>query len=126
MSIILRVILIIASLLTILYMMRKIRQSKVQIEDSIFWVIFSVILLVVSIFPGLADFLTRLLGIYSTVNFVFLLTIFILLIKLFLMTIRVSQLDNKVRELTERLAVERSMDKERAKEEKSPDGAKEK
>ena len=40
MSIILRVILIIASLLTILYMMRKIRQSKVQIEDSIFWVIF--------------------------------------------------------------------------------------
>ena len=53
MSIVLRIILIIASLLTILYMMRKIRQSKVQIEDSIFWVIFSVILLVVSIFPGL-------------------------------------------------------------------------
>lgn len=71
MSIVLRIILIVASLLTILYMMRKIRQSKVQIEDSIFWVIFSVILLVVSIFPGLADFFTRLLGIYSTVNLSF-------------------------------------------------------
>mgnify|MGYP000861179589 CR=1 FL=1 len=99
MSIVLRIILIVASLLTILYMMRKIRQSKVQIEDSIFWVIFSVILLVVSIFPGLADF-------------------FFLLIKLFLMTIRVSQLDNKVRELAERLAVERSVNQEKDQEEK--------
>ncbi|MCI9274119.1 MAG: DUF2304 domain-containing protein [Clostridiales bacterium] len=113
MSIVLRVILIIASLLTILYMMRKIRQSKVQIEDSIFWVIFSVILLIISIFPGLADWLTRLLGIYSTVNFVFLLTIFILLIKLFLMTIKVSQLENKIRELTQRIAVERTVEKEK-------------
>lgn len=112
MSIVLRVILIIASLLTILYMMRKIRQSKVQIEDSIFWVVFSVILLIISIFPGLADWLTWLLGIYSTVNFVFLLTIFILLIKLFLMTIKVSQLENKVRELTQRIAVERTVKKE--------------
>lgn len=109
MSIVLRIILIIASCLTMFFMMRKIRQSKVQIEDTIFWVIFSFVLLIVSIFPGIADILTKLLGIYSTVNFVFLLVIFILLIKLFLMTIKVSQLETKLRELIQKIAIEENM-----------------
>ena len=38
--------------------------------------------------------------------------------RLFLMSIRVSQLDNKVRELAERLAVERSVNQEKDQEEK--------
>lgn len=109
MSIVFRIILIAASLLTMFFMMRKIRQSKIQIEDSIFWVVFSFILLVISIFPGIADALTKLLGIYSTVNFIFLLVIFILLIKLFLMTIKTSQLETKLRELVQKMAIDENM-----------------
>lgn len=51
----LRVVLIVVSILTTFMIMRKIRQSKLQIEDSIFWLGFSSILIVFSIFPGLPD-----------------------------------------------------------------------
>ncbi len=109
MSLVFRIILIVASLLTLVFMMRKIRHSKVQIEDTIFWVLFSILLLVISIFPGLADFATRLVGVYSTVNFVFLLTIFILLIKLFLMTVKLSQVECKMRELAQKVAIDNNI-----------------
>ena len=46
----LRVVLIVVSILTTFMIMRKIRQSKLQIEDSIFWLGFSSILIVFSIF----------------------------------------------------------------------------
>ena len=47
-----RVILVIVSLLTMSFMMRKIRQAKVQIEAAMFWVIVALILVVFSLFPG--------------------------------------------------------------------------
>lgn len=50
-----RVILVIVSLLTMSFMMRKIRQAKVQIEAAMFWVIVALILVVFSLFPGVAD-----------------------------------------------------------------------
>ena len=63
MTIILRVILIIVCLLTMVFLIRKIRQAKVQIEDSLFWIFFSAGLLIISIFPQIADFMAGLLGI---------------------------------------------------------------
>ena len=62
----LRVVLIVVSILTTFMIMRKIRQSKLQIEDSIFWLGFSSILIVFSIFPGLPDLLAELAGTYTT------------------------------------------------------------
>lgn len=67
----LRVVLIVVSILTTFMIMRKIRQSKLQIEDSIFWLGFSSILIVFSIFPGLPDLLAELAGTYTTANFIY-------------------------------------------------------
>lgn len=53
----LRVVLIVVSILTTFMIMREDPQSKLQIEDSIFWLGFSSILIVFSIFPGLPDLL---------------------------------------------------------------------
>lgn len=44
MTVIFRVILVIVSILTMAFMMRKIRQAKVQIEAALFWVIMALIL----------------------------------------------------------------------------------
>lgn len=112
MSLLLRVILIVVSFFTVAFMMKRIRDSKVQIEDSLFWIGFSAIVLILSLFPSIADYLTDVLGIYSTVNFIFLVFIFLLIIKLFLMTIKTSQLDNKIRELTQRIAISENLKKE--------------
>ena len=59
--------------------------------------------------------LTRLIGMQLPVNFIFLFFIFVLLVKMFLMTIELSTLENKVKDLTQELALE---EKERADEQK--------
>ena len=47
----LRVALILVSLSTCCLIMRKIRQSKMQIESAIFWIVLSLVLVVYSLFP---------------------------------------------------------------------------
>ena len=106
MTMMLRVILIIVSVITMTFMMRKIRQAKVQIEAAMFWVIMALILVVFAVVPGAADLCARLLGIYSTPNFLFLFMIFLLIVKAFGMTIQLSQLESKQRELIQKMALE--------------------
>ena len=106
MTTVLRVVLIIVSLLVFFVMMKKIRQAKVKSEDSMFWVLFALLLVVFSIFPGAADWLSDLVGTMSTANFIFMLMIFLLLIKNFAMSLRISQLETKVKELVQRIALD--------------------
>ena len=106
MTVIFRVILVIVSILTMAFMMRKIRQAKVQIEAALFWVIMALILVVFSLFPAVADACAHLLGIYSTPNFLFLFMIFLLIVKVFGMTLQISQMESKQKELVQRIALD--------------------
>lgn len=100
-----RIGLIVGSLIVAIYILRRVRQAKVQIEDTIFWLMFSAVLLVLAIFPRIAYWASRLLGFQSPINFVYIVVIFLLLAKQFFMSLRISQLDSKVRILTERIAL---------------------
>lgn len=106
MTVMLRVLLVLVSLGTMALMMRKIRQSKMEIEASIFWVIFALLLVVFSICPPIADLMARILGIYSTPNFLFLFVIFLLMLKVFYMSIHISQLESKLKDLVQKLALD--------------------
>ena len=55
MSIAFRITLIIVSVVTLLYMCKKVKQEKLQIEYSIFWTLFAIMLVLFSIFPQIAD-----------------------------------------------------------------------
>lgn len=106
MTMTLRVALVLVSFMTLFLMMRKIRQAKVQIESAIFWIVLALVLVVFSIFPSVADFAARMLGIYSTANFLFLFAIFLLIVKVFYMTIHISQMETKVKDLVQQMALE--------------------
>ena len=99
-------LLIFGAILMTYYILKRIRQSKLQIEYAIFWIVFSGILLIFSIFPFLVAVFTRMIGMELPVNFIFLLFILILIMKAFFQTIETSTLENKVRNLTQRLAIE--------------------
>lgn len=115
MSRLLRASLIIVSVLTLWYTARKIRKSQLQIEDSIFWLGFSAILVILSIFPGIAGWAAGILGIQSPVNFIFLAIIFILILKAFSLSIRLSQLDTKIRTMAQEIAIRERLKKENRK-----------
>ena len=84
--------------------MQKSKTGK--ITDRVFWTLFAIMLVLFSIFPQIADWLSELVGIYSTTNFIFLLIIFILLVKCFQLTMDISKLDNKVKELVQKIAID--------------------
>ena len=107
MSIVLRAGLIIVSLLTLIFITRKVRKSQIRLEDSLFWVIVAIVLLVISIFPEIIFGLSRFAEVESPSNLVFLCFIFILLILGFNLSVRTSQTDTKLKELTQQLAIEK-------------------
>ena len=90
----LRVVLIVVSILTTFMIMRKIRLG------------FSSILIVFSIFPGLPDLLAELAGTYTTANFIYLAVIFLLIVKMFHMSIKQSQLETKIKDLAQKIALD--------------------
>lgn len=106
MTVILRGVLIVVSVLLAFFVLRKIRQSKVKIEDSIFWVLFALFMVVFSVFPGVADLLSGLVGTYSTSNFIFMLVIFVLLVKVFFLSVKISQMESRITKLVQLLAIE--------------------
>lgn len=108
----LRIALILVSVGTLFLMMRRIRQSKMQIESAVFWIVLALVLVVFSIFPAVADFAAHCLGIYSTANFLFLFAIFVLIVKVFYMTIHISQLEMKIRELVQQMALDEKKNRE--------------
>lgn len=100
-----RVLLILVAFLTAMSILRKIRKEKVQIQYSIFWILFSILLLVLAIFPAILIQLAHMLGMGSPANLVFLLIIFLLLLKSFNLTVEMSALEVKLKELTQRIAL---------------------
>ena len=100
-----RIILIFLSLITVIYVLKKIRKEQLNIDDAIFWIITSFVLLVLSIFPGLVKWAASLVGIYSEINFIFAAFIFVLIIKLFSLSIEISQLKHKLQTLVQEYAV---------------------
>lgn len=105
MSVSLRIILLLASVLTCIYVARKLKKSQIQIMDTVFWFALSVIFVLFAVFPQIAVWISDLLGFMAPVNFIFLVMIFLLLVRCFLLSIRVSQLDDKLRNLAEEIAI---------------------
>ena len=88
MSMILRVVLVIVAVLSCAFVLRKIRKAQVRIEDTLFWLVVSVGVLILGIFPEIAYFLSD-----------------ILLFKVFILTVQISQLQEKLKVLAQNVAM---------------------
>ncbi len=107
MSIVLRLLLIVGSILTGTYVLRRVRQSRMRTEDSIFWLLFAAILVILGLFPGLATSFSEWLGVMSAANLVFLVIIFLLIMKIFLMDERISRLQEQITRNVQNAAIEK-------------------
>lgn len=96
MSLNLRFVLVAVSIATCIWILLCIRKSQMKIEDSVFWILLSFLLIGISIFPQIVEWGSKITGLRSPVNFVFLAMIFVLIVKLFRMSIKVSHIENKL------------------------------
>ena len=111
MDLLLRILLFITSLGSLIFVLIRIRKSQMQIDNAVFWIIFMIGLVIISIFPGIVTYFSRLIGIDSPVNFVFLCIIFILLIKVFYMSMKISKLQYQIRQLTQIIVLDETRSK---------------
>lgn len=112
MSITLRVILIICSIASFILCVRKMKQSKLKIIDSIIWISGSILLILMSIFSNVVMWISAKLGFLAPVNFVFLVMIVFLLIESFTYNIRISILNEKIKNLNHYIALKELEEKE--------------
>ena len=101
MPIILRILLFISSFLSFLFVTRRLKKSEVKLHDTTFWVILSMVFVVLSLFPGVVIWLAGLIGIQSPINLVFLIIIFCLLAHCFIQSLRFSALEDKFERFVE-------------------------
>lgn len=107
MSIEMRMMLIVGALGTMIYFLNQIRKSRLQIEHTVFWSLFSLALVLLSLVPQPLYWLCRVFQIQSPTNMVYLLVIFLLILKLFFNTLKISKLDRQITELAQEIALEK-------------------
>lgn len=100
-------LLILGSLLTFFFAMRYIRKSKVRIEDTFFWLFLSALLVFMSLAPNVIVWISETLDMMAPINVVFLVIIFLLIAKQFFSSLKLSQLEIRVEELAQQLAIEK-------------------
>lgn len=113
MSLKLQIVFIFASIVTFLFVILKIRKHGLSIDDGIIWILWAILLLIISIFPGIPAWISENLGFMSTSNFIFCLFIFFLYIMLFSQTAQISKLREKNKELIQKLSINEYKKKEK-------------
>lgn len=111
MSITLRVIFIIASLFSCFLCVKRIKQSKLKVENSIVWMLGSIILILMSVFSNAVEWVSAKLGFMAPVNFVFSILIVFLLIQTFINNIKISILNEKLKDLNHYIALSEHKEK---------------
>ena len=112
MSLALRILLMIFSVGVVYFVLKRIHKDQLRIQDSIFWILLSVLVLILAFFPQIAIGMAQQLGIISPVNFVFLVFIFCAFIKIFSMAAKISNLEDKINKLSYEEAKRRMQEQE--------------
>lgn len=105
MSLTLQITLILMSILLFLILIRNVKKGKLRSDYAIGWIICSILLIIVSIFPQIAYFGAKILGVISTVNIVFAFMILMLIILVYVLFSKVSMLEEKQKNLIQELAI---------------------
>lgn len=106
MTLVLQWMLIIFSILNFCYTIYQIRKSKLNIDDSIFSICFSFILVFMSLFPKVIMELAVKLGFYSASNFVLVFIVFLLILQILKLQTKLSLMNEKLKTLNQAIALE--------------------
>lgn len=112
MSLALRILLMIFSVGFVYFVLKRIHKDQLRIQDSIFWILLSVLVLILAFFSADCDWHGAASGHHQPVNFVFLVFIFCAFIKIFSMAAKISNLEDKINKLSYEEAKRRMQEQE--------------
>ncbi len=106
MSTTLRVALLIGSFLFVALVFSRVTRKKLQLGDCLLWLFVSFILILVAIFPQLCVWVSKLIGIETPSNFIYLITMAALLALTFHLTVQHSRIQGQIRRLIQLISIE--------------------
>ncbi|WP_088834216.1 DUF2304 domain-containing protein [Paenibacillus tyrfis] len=104
-SIKLQLFLFVISLAGLFMFINMIVKYKLELRYSLLWIFFSLTTIVLAIFPKLSQFLSDCLGFEKPVNAIFLFGFLLVLLIIFSLTITLSNNQNKIKQLTQELGI---------------------
>lgn len=105
MSLRLQIIIGVLIVLALLVICNMVRKKKLDLKYALVWLLAGFLVLVFDIFPQLLGIITGLLGIGLPVNMLFFLGFVFSLLIIFVLTVSVSRLSEKVKRLTQEIAL---------------------
>ncbi|ERJ11052.1 DUF2304 family protein [Haloplasma contractile] len=96
---------ILIGFITFILILITIRTSKVRIKDAIFWIIWTITLIIFAFIPEANNWIQKLLGIDSNVFFFVIVVIFSYFV-MFRNAIIISQHEDKIKELSQTIAIQ--------------------
>lgn len=105
MTLILQLILITLSIFLFIILIRSVKKGKLRSDYALVWLLSSIALIIVAIFPQIAYFAADFIGVISTANMVFAFIILLLIIVVYTLFVRVSTLEEKQKNLIQHIAI---------------------
>ena len=105
MSLRLQIIVGVLIALSMIVIVNMVRKKKLNLRYALVWLIVGCVVLLFDLFPQLLDIVTNLLGIGVPVNMLFFLGFAFSLLIIFSLTVSVSRLSDKVKRLTQEIAL---------------------
>lgn len=101
----LRILLVSSAVFVLVFVVRKIRKSQLQVMDAVFWLFFSLSFVLLAVFPQIASALASLLGFQAASSFVFLYVIAVLVVRDFSQTVKLARLRDRFNALLQEVAL---------------------
>ena len=96
---------IIISILFIIFITLSVKHSKLSIKESFWWMMGSIVALILSIFPNIIDWIAKLFGVKYPPALLFVFCILFLLYMIFRNSKRIAEQQEKIIELAQQVAL---------------------
>lgn len=93
------------SILCMVYVVLEVRKKRFSIKESFWWMIASIVMLILSIFPYSIDYLAKLIGISYPPSLLFVICIVFLVAMNFRNSKRIAEHQEKIIELAQNVAI---------------------
>lgn len=105
MSIKIQIIVIVITLLSMFYIINKIRIKEIELRYSLLWMFLGVGIIVFASFPQVSGRVSHFLGISKSINMLFFAGFCFMLPIIFSLSVAVSKMSNKIKKLSQELAL---------------------
>lgn len=105
MNIRIKIIVAIFIVIAICVIVNMIRNKSLELKYALAWLIVGICVLILDLFPGLMDWMAKLMGIASSVNMLFFLGFCFSLVIIFTLTISISRMSIQIKKLAQKLAL---------------------